>query len=119
MIYDSRNNILYIADGTAIRSMDAQNNVETYIPPGAIGSSYNEILDIDLAPGTGGSLYIITKENDLWKIEPNGSNGNAINIVNRIHGGNEVGALNSGDHLIMQPRKMYKKKPWQREQQIV
>lgn len=99
MIYDSRNNMLYIADGTVIRSMDAQNNVKTYVPLGAIGSSYNEVLDIDLAPDEGGSLYVITKENDLWKIEPNGSNSKALNIVNRIYGGNETGVLNSGNHF--------------------
>jgi sugar lactone lactonase YvrE len=99
MVYDSRNNLLYIADGTVIRSMDRQNNVKTYVPLGAIGSSYNEILDMDVAPGTGGTLYIITKENDLWKITPNGTTGKATNIVNRIYGGNATGALNSGDHF--------------------
>ncbi len=99
MVYDNRNNILYVADGTVIRSIDMQNNVKTYIPLGAIGSSYNEILDMDVAPGTGGTLYIVTKENDLWKIEPNGNVGKATNIVNRVYGGNAVGALNSGDHF--------------------
>ena len=99
MIYDNRNNMLYIADGSVIRSMDIQNNVSTYIPLGAIGSSYNEILDIALAPGSGGTLYITTKENDLWKIEPAGNKGKATNIVNRTHGGNATGALNSGDHF--------------------
>ncbi|TKK71743.1 hypothetical protein FC093_01595 [Ilyomonas limi] len=100
MVYDSRNNLLYVADGTVIRSIDGQNNVKTYVPLGAIGSSYNEILDMDVAPGTaGGTLYIITKENDLWKIVPNGTSGKATNIVNRIYGGNAVGALNSGDHF--------------------
>src|SRR5881398_1143844 len=61
MVYDSRNNMLYIADGSVIRSMDMQYNVKTYIPLNAIGSSYNEILDMDVAPGAGGTLYIITK----------------------------------------------------------
>ena len=100
MVYDSRNNTLYVADGTVIRSIDRQNNVKTYVPLGAIGSSYNEILDMDVAPGTaGGTLYLITKENDLWKIVPSGTIGKATNIVNRIYGGNAVGALNSGDHF--------------------
>jgi len=100
MVYDSRNDRLYVADGTVIRSIDGQNNVKTYVPLGAIGSSYNEILDMDVAPGAaGGTLYIITKENDLWKIVPNGTSGKATNIVNRIYGGNATGALNSGDHF--------------------
>src|SRR3954451_6098511 len=54
MVYDSRNNMLYVADGTVIRSIDRQNNVKTYVPLGAIGSSYNEILDMDVAPGAAG-----------------------------------------------------------------
>src|SRR4051812_23585460 len=99
MVYDSRNNMLYIADGSVIRSMDMQNNVKTYVPLNAIGSSYNEILDMDVAPGAGGTLYIITKENDLWKIVPNGTTGKATNIVTRMYGGNAVGTLNSGDHF--------------------
>ena len=100
MVYDSRNNMLYVADGTVIRSIDKLNNVKTYVPLGAIGSSYNEILDMDVAPGVaGGTLYLITKENDLWKITPSGTTGKATNIVNRIYGGNVVGTLNSGDHF--------------------
>ena len=65
MVYDSRNNTLYVADGTTIRSIDQQNNVKTYLPLGAL-SNFNEIYDIDLAPGSAaGTLYCITKENDL------------------------------------------------------
>lgn len=61
MVYDSPNNLLYVADGTVVRSIDGQNNVKTYVPLGAIGSSYNEILDLDVAPGiAGGTLYLIT-----------------------------------------------------------
>ncbi|HYJ63981.1 MAG TPA: hypothetical protein VEV62_09580, partial [Parafilimonas sp.] len=32
MVYDNRNNTLYVADGTVIRSVDQQNNVKTYLP---------------------------------------------------------------------------------------
>jgi hypothetical protein len=99
MVYDYRNNMLYIADGTVIRGIDGQNNVSTYLPLHTL-SNYNEILDIDLVPGAaGGTLYIITKENDLWKIEPDGSSAKATNIANRVYGGNETGPLNSGDHF--------------------
>lgn len=99
MVYDNRNNMLYIADGTVIRSMDQANNVSTYLPLHTL-SNYNEILDIDLAPGAaGGTLYIVTKENDLWKIEPDGNSAKATNIINRVYGGNETGALNSADHF--------------------
>ena len=99
MVYDNRNNILYIADGTVIRSMDQANNVRTYLPLKTLGN-YNEILDIDLAPeSAGGTLYITTKENDLWKIEPDGNSAKATNIINRVYGGNETGPLNSADHL--------------------
>ena len=99
MVFDKRNNMLYIADGTVVRSIDQQNNVSTYMPLRTI-SNYNEILDIDVAPGpAGGTLYIITKENDLWKLEPDAGTAKATNIINRIYGGNETGPLNSGDHF--------------------
>jgi hypothetical protein len=99
MVYDSRNNMLYIADGTVIRSMDAQNNVETYVPLNAIGNSWNEILDMDVAPGAGGTLYVTTKNNELWKIEPDGSNSKVILLASNEYGGDDVGPLNSGDHF--------------------
>lgn len=98
MVYDSRNNLLYIADGTVIRSMDAQNKVETYMPFGAI-SRWSEILDMSLAPGAGGSLYITTAEHDLLKIEPDGSSVKKTVLIDRIYGGNETGDLNSADQL--------------------
>src|SRR4051794_37369116 len=50
MVYDSRNNTLYIADGSVVRSMDAQNNVSTYVPLNTIGNSFVDILDMDVAP---------------------------------------------------------------------
>src|SRR3954471_11739920 len=72
MVYDSRNNMLYVADGSAVRSIDAQNNVSTYVPLNTVGNSFVDILDIDVAPGTGGTLYLTTDNNELWKIEPVG-----------------------------------------------
>ena len=93
MVYDNRNNILYVADGTTIRSIDQSNNVKTYMTLGAIGN-YNEILDIDIAPGSvGGILYFITKENDLYKIEPKGKSFTITKIVDRIYGGNATGIV--------------------------
>ena len=99
MVFDNRNNTLYVADGTTIRSIDQQNNVKSYMPLGTI-SSFNEILDIDVAPGpSGGSLYFTSKENDLWKIEPNGPTITATKIIDRVYGGNATGSLNSVDHF--------------------
>lgn len=99
MVFDPRNNMLYVADGTVIRSIDQQNNVATYMPLHAI-SNFNEIMDIDLAPGTaGGTLYFISKENDIWKIEPGGDGIIKTKIIDRIYGGNEVGALNAADQI--------------------
>ncbi len=99
MVYDNRNNKLYVADGTVIRSIDKQNNVKTYLPFGKIGN-YADILDIDVtADSVGGSLYFTTKENDLYKIEPQGTSYKLTTIVNRIYGGNEIGKLNTKDHF--------------------
>lgn len=99
MVYDNRNNMLYVADGTVIRSIDRQNNVKTYMPLGTI-SGFNEIQDIDLAPGPlGGTLYFVSKENDVWKVEPDGNTCKATAISNRIYGGNATGPLNGGDHF--------------------
>ena len=99
MVYDNRNHTLYIADGTVIRSMNAQNNVKTYLPFGKI-NNYDEILDMDVTPdSTGGSLYFITEQNDLYKIEPKGTSYKLTTIVNRIYGGNEIGKLNKRDHF--------------------
>jgi len=99
MVYDNRNNILYIADGTVIRSIDQQNNVKTYLPFGKI-NNYDEILDMDVTPdATGGSLYFITEENDLYKIEPKGSSYKLTTIADRVYGGNAPGKLNTKDHF--------------------
>lgn len=99
MVFDSRNNVLYVADGTVIRSLDKQNNVKTYLPLGILGR-FNEIYDVALAPGPdGGTLYFTSKENDLWKISPDGAGVKAIKLADRIYGGNEVGPLNSADHF--------------------
>ncbi|CAN5848670.1 hypothetical protein BH11BAC4_BH11BAC4_26590 [soil metagenome] len=98
MIYDNRNHTLYVADGTTIRSVDALNNVNTYMPLGTIGG-FNEILDLDLAPGVAGSLYFTTKENDLVKIEPDGNTIRKTILINRVTGGNETGAMNASDQL--------------------
>jgi hypothetical protein len=99
MVFDDRNNMLYVADGTTIRSIDPANNVKTYMVLGTI-SGYNEIADIDLAPGPdGGTLYFISKENDIWKITPAGGAVTATRIIDRIYGGNELGALNTADQI--------------------
>lgn len=99
MVYDNRNNTLYVADGTVIRSIDAQNDVKTYLPFGKI-NNYDEILDIDVTPdAVGGSLYFITEENGLYKIEPKGSSYKLTTIADRIYGGNATGKLNTKDHF--------------------
>lgn len=98
MAYDGRNNTLYIADGTVIRSMDAQNNVKTYMPSGFI-SRWSDILDMCIAPGSAGSLYITTSQFELLKIEPSGSSVKKTVLTNRTYGGNETGLLNQGDQL--------------------
>jgi hypothetical protein len=99
MVYDPRDNMLYVADGTTIRSIDRQNNVKTYMPLHTI-SNFNEIMDIDIAPGQdGGTLYFISKENDIWKIEPNGNGIITTKIIDRIYGGNEIGPLNTADQI--------------------
>lgn len=36
--------------------MDAQNSVRTYVPQNIVGNSFVEILDIDLVPGSAGTL---------------------------------------------------------------
>jgi sugar lactone lactonase YvrE len=99
MVFDNRNKMLYVADGTCIRSIDQQNNVKTYLPLGVL-SPYNEIKDIDIAPGeNGGTLYFVSKENDLWKIEPNGNSYRTTKIIDRVWGGNETGPVNTADQL--------------------
>jgi hypothetical protein len=99
MVYDIRNKTLYVADGTVIRSVDAQNNVKTYLPFGKI-NNYDEILDMDVTKDSiGGSLYFITEENSLYKIEPKGTSYKLTTIADRIYGGNATGALNTKDHF--------------------
>jgi len=99
MVYDSRNKTLYVADGTVIRSIDAQNNVKTYLPFGKI-NNYDEILDMDVTKDSiGGSLYFITEENSLYKIAPMGTSYKLTTIADRIYGGNELGTLNTKDHF--------------------
>ena len=99
MVFDNRNNTLYVADGNTIRAIDQQNNASTYMPLGTI-SRFSEIFDIDLAPGAmGGTLYFTTKENDLIKIEPAGNTFTITKIIDRIYGGNEIGAVNAADEL--------------------
>ncbi len=99
MVYDNRNNVLYVTDGTVIRSVDQNNNVKTYLPFGKI-NNFDEILDIDVTPDSiGGSLYFITEENCLYKIEPKGTSYKLTAIVKRVYGGNELGKLNKKDHF--------------------
>jgi len=98
-VYDNRNKTLYVADGTVIRSVDQQNNVKTYLPFGKI-NNYDEILDMDVTKDSiGGSLYFITEENGLYKIEPKGTSYKLTTIADRIYGGNELGQLNTKDHF--------------------
>jgi hypothetical protein len=99
MVYDNRNKTLYVADGTVLRSIDQKNNVKTYLPFGKI-NNYDEILDLDVTPDSiGGSLYFITKENGLYKIEPKGTSYKLTTIADRIYEGNETGKLNTKDHF--------------------
>jgi hypothetical protein len=99
MVFDNRNNTLYVADGTVIRSVDRQNNVKTYLPFGKI-NNYDEILDMDVTKDSiGGSLYFITEENDLYKIEPKGTSYKLTTIASRVYGGNALGTLNTKDHF--------------------
>lgn len=99
MVYDNRNKTLYVADGTVIRSVDANNNVKTYLPFGEI-NNFDEILDIDIAPDSvGGSLYFITEQNSLYKIAKQGSSYKLTTIASRIYGGDQLGKLNTKDHF--------------------
>ena len=99
MVFDGRNNMLYVADGTVIRSIDRDNNVKTYMPLHTLGN-HNEIMDIDLAPGSkGGTLIFITSENDIWKIEPDGNSSKATRLIDRVYGGNRLGEMNSADQI--------------------
>ena len=99
MVYDNRNNTLYVTDGTVIRSVDAHNNVKTYLPFGKL-NNFDEILDIDVtADSIGGSLYFITQQNNLFKIQPSGNLYKLTTIVSRIYGGNALGTLNAKDHF--------------------
>lgn len=98
MIYDNRNHLLYVADGTVVRSIDEQNNVATYMPLGVI-SKWSEILDLALAPGAAGSLYLVTSQHELIRIEPGGSQVRKTVLAQHTYGGNATGALNSNDHF--------------------
>jgi len=99
MVYDSRNKTLYVADGTVIRSVDAKNNVKTYLPFGKI-NNYDEILDMDVThDSVGGSLYFITEENSLYKIEPKGTSYKLTTVADRVYGGNKLGVLDTKDHF--------------------
>ena len=99
MVYDNRNSVLYVADGTVIRSVDKQNNVKTYLPFGKI-NNYDEILDMDIAQDSiGGTLYFITKENGLYKIGPSGNSYKLTTIADRVYEGNQTGTLNTKDHF--------------------
>lgn len=99
VVYDYRNKTLYVADGTIIRSVDASNNVKTYLPLGKI-NNFDEILDIDLAPDSvGGSLYFITEFNGLYKIAKKGTSYKLTTIADRLYGGNQLGKLNTKDHF--------------------
>ena len=81
MIYDDRDQSLYIVDDPAtIRKMDAQNNISTYLPAGML-SVYNSITDICLAPGAAGNLYVTTSR-ALYKISPSGNMAQVTTLIN-------------------------------------
>src|ERR1700759_2390535 len=68
LCFDARNNMLYVADKNLIRMIDQQNNVSTLLGSGVL-NNFDEIYDIDLAPGAAGSLYFTTKYYGLYKID--------------------------------------------------
>src|ERR1700755_781817 len=92
LCYDPRNKLLYVADRNYLRVIDAQNNVSTLLGNGVL-SNFDEILDIDLAPGAPGSLYFTTKYTTLYKID--GSN-NTLTILTQGEG-NSDGPLTTHD----------------------
>ncbi|MBS1660955.1 MAG: hypothetical protein JST68_07875 [Bacteroidetes bacterium] len=94
LCYDSRNKSLYVADQNQVKVIDEHNNVTTLIGQGVL-SNWDEILDIDVAPGASGSLYFTTKYNTLYKLD--GSN-NELTVLTSGEG-NGNGPLNTNDHL--------------------
>ena len=92
--YDPRNKQLYVADQNQIKVIDEHNNVTTLMGQGVL-NGWDEIFDIDLAPGAAGSLYFTTKYNTLYKID-----GGTNELVALTSGeGNGDGPLNTNDHL--------------------
>lgn len=80
--YDPRNKMVYfVDDGNAIRSLDSQNNVATWLPSGVL-DRWDVIYGFSLAPGTkAGTLLITTKYNRLYKIEPDGTSSRATLLI--------------------------------------
>ena len=98
MVFDERNQTLYVADqgfnGLAIRAIDLEGNVSTYV---GLNDMFNSIGDIAIAPGAAGSLYLTspmqaaifhvvkdasTGKGNIDKVAGNGkgnSNGTGIN----------------------------------------
>jgi sugar lactone lactonase YvrE len=94
--FDPRNNVLYVADHIAIRAVDEAGNVTTYMGEDQL-NRFDDIRDIDVAPGAAGSLYFTTKYNALYKIE---AESNAYKLTQLTEGeGNNDGDLTAGDHL--------------------
>jgi hypothetical protein len=93
MVYDDRDNKIYFVDDMkVIRSLDQQNNVVTYSPAGVF-NRWDIIFDITLAPGSkGGTLYVVTKYNRLYKIEPDGATSRVSALIDNGDG-NTTGDL--------------------------
>jgi hypothetical protein len=104
MVYDDRDNKVYfIDDMKVIRSLDQQNKVSTYSPADAF-SRWDVVFDIALAPGSkGGTLYVVTKYNRLYKIEPVGATVKITALIDNGEG-NATGDLSvaklDGPHAI-------------------
>ncbi|HVU98487.1 MAG TPA: hypothetical protein VHE34_24855 [Puia sp.] len=94
LCFDSRNNKLYVADNNLIRVIDQQNNVSTLLGNGVL-NNFEEIYDIDLAPGAAGSLYFTTKYYALYKID---GATNQLTILTKGEG-NDDGPLAANNHL--------------------
>lgn len=82
IVFDTRNNMLYFVDDmNVIRSLDAQNRVATWLPSGVL-NRWDIIYGINLAPGSkGGALLITTKNNRLYKVEPDGTVAKATLLI--------------------------------------
>jgi DNA-binding beta-propeller fold protein YncE len=94
MVFDDRNQTLYVADqgfnGLAIRGIDLEGNVTTYVDQNDI---FTSIGDIAIAPGTAGSLYMTsTMQDALFAITKDAVTGKGN--IEKIAGFNGSGNTN-------------------------